>query len=542
MKFPTNLSNIRYLGHNKNFSCRFFGEKQQPERYAKKAITELLGIQEVTHNLNNYHRCEKTEDTLYAELKKNQPEYKKPSTCKYYKQALDLLVKDINTTEKFKIITFDGLAYVPQNLTASAELPYILDYDFRNFVKKRFSDGEIQNYYPTKGNGLAYIHKIERNKIEDIKKGKLSYAQTDLTRVHSKSPLTPIEKNKLRLISGTPVRTIYIEMMLLHALNHHLQRSKNSIAWGYEVYKGGLMRLHDDFIGYNTFMSLDFTAFDKRIPHWLIKDIHKVWQSLSSLTECYSDPSHLGKITANEDETQRLWQYISEAATQERCIMPDGHMFERKHSGFGSGLYQTQLLGSHINFVMINAAMLECGFAPNMFEIKVLGDDSVVAFNYDKSPKELLKRITAYLLEEFNAIVNVEKSVTYKNVKNLQFLSYKLIDGEIARVKNDLLARLLLPEKNGKYTIEKTKTRTLGIMISNFGYNEKVHRVCIRILEMLKDVEIDLNHINLYDRFRLQTMFCKNIPDYPTCAELKEMALVYNTMYDNEYKFEDFFR
>lgn len=541
MSFPKNLPNIKYLGVNSGFKSKLWGSKQKIDNYAKKAITEVYGPHEVVFVSNTYHRCPKTLESMYEELKRYLPTEKAKSTCQHYRKALEMLVKDINVTEKFKMINFDGLGYVPQNYKASAEMPYVMDITFKEYLQNRFKSGEIPNSYPTKGNGLPYILCKEKTTINEIREGKRSYEQTHHSRVHSKSPLTTVDKRKLRLIAGTPMTTIYIEIMLVHALNVHLQRNKNAIAWGYETYKGGLVRLADEFKSYNSFISLDFSAFDKRIPHWLIKDIHTVWKSLSSLDKYYSDPSTVRTLFANKSETERLWQYMTDAATIERLIMPDGHMFQRVHSGFGSGLYQTQLLGSHANFVMINAAMLYCGFSPDSFELKVLGDDSVIAFNYNGSLQGLLGKITNYLMKEFNAVVNVEKSVAYTGVRNLQFLSYKLINGEVRRVKNDLLGRLLYPEKDNS-SLKNIKTRTLGMMIANFGFDEKIHKVCVKILRMLNSVDIDIDSINLYDKFRLQTMFCRNIGQEPTREELKKMALTYDIMYDNEYIFEDFFK
>ncbi|KAM0688536.1 hypothetical protein COBT_000202 [Conglomerata obtusa] len=541
MKFPKNFSNLKYLGRDADINCQLVGKPPNIEAYAKRVISEVLGHKHMQQIINTYHRCPKTLEHIYDELKRFQPEITKRTKHECYQRALKQLKMNINTNEKFKLINYDGTPYIPQNSTASAELPYIADTKFLAHVKKRFESGEIENDAPTKGNGMAYIFKNERGRIKAIMEGREGYENTCYTRVHTKSPLTKNDKFKMRLVAGTPYRTILVELMLIHPLNIYLQKKKNAIAWGYETYKGGLVRLRDEFSHFNSFISLDFSAFDKRVPHWLIEDIHDLWKSLCHLDQYYTDPSNKSPLRANPSEIERLWRYMTHAATREKCVMPDGHVFERQHSGFGSGLYQTQLLGSHVNFIMINSVMFACGFNASEFEVKVLGDDSVIAFNYNGNLKDFLHIITKHLKNMFNAVVNVEKSVAYRGAENIQFLSYKIVQGEVRRIKDDLLARLLFPERY-KYNKETTKTRAYGILIANFGVDPFIHDICIRILNLLKNVEINENAVPLYDRFRLQTMFKQISEGYPTRIELKKMATTYGTMYDNEYDFDQYFK
>ncbi|KAM0673562.1 hypothetical protein GVAV_002939 [Gurleya vavrai] len=540
MNVPKNISNLKYIKKDSGFFCKFSDKKQRPEMYAEQAIIEICGQKKVNNLVNTYHRCPKTLNHMYSELQRLQPEEIIKTRCPFYKKALIELENNINISKKFKIIHYEGTPFIPQNTTASAELPYIADQHFLTFILKRFSNGEILNRAPSKGNGMPYIFDKERKKVVEIMQGKIGYENTSYTRIHTKNPLTHRNKLKLRLISGTPYRTILVEMMLIHPLNIHLQRNRNAIAWGYETYKGGLCRLRDEFKNFDCFISLDFSAFDKRVPHWIIEDIHSVWKSLCDLNKYYSDPANSFRTNAQSHEIERLWSYMTEAATKEKFVMPDGHVYERQHSGFGSGLYQTQLLGSHINFVMITAAMINAGFEKKDFEVKVLGDDSVIAFNYEFNLQDLLFKLTSYLKKTFNAIVNVDKSKAYRNVNNLQFLAYKIVNSEVTRIHNDLLGRLLFPDKLN-YNKEMTKTRALGILISNFGADKEVDDVCRRILNRLKNTEINDQKIQWYDRFRLQALFKMKSDGYPTVSELKKMATTYGKLYEDEHEFDEFF-
>ncbi|KAM0688535.1 hypothetical protein COBT_000201 [Conglomerata obtusa] len=541
MKPPYNFSNLKYLQSKELKKFIEFTEPQKVEGFAEGAIKNVLGPIRLKQIIETYHRCPKNIKHINNELKRLQPEKIARPTCQNYQKALKQLKININIDKKFKVINFENTPYIPQNYASSAELPYIEDDQFREHVAKRLENKEIKNKRPTKGNGMAYIFKNERERIKAIMEGREGFINTSLTRVHVISPLTKIEQFKTRLVAGTPYRTILVELMLIHPLNIHLQKNKNTIAWGYEIYKGGLIRLRDEYSHFNSFINIDFSAFDKRVPHWLIEDIHDLWKSLCHLGEYYTDPSNKSPLRANPSEIERLWRYMTHAATREKFIMPDGHVFERQHSGFGSGLYQTQLLGSHVNFIMINSVMFACGFNASEFEVKVLGDDSVIAFNYSGNLKDFLNIITKHLKNMFNAVVNVEKSVAYRGAENIQFLSYKIVQGEVRRIKDDLLARLLYPERPF-YDVETTKTRAYGILISNLGSNPDVHDICIRILDRLRNVKINEEKVSIYDRFRLQTIFKQHSHDYPTRIELKKMATTYGTLYDNEYDFDQYFK
>ncbi|KAM0673560.1 hypothetical protein GVAV_002936 [Gurleya vavrai] len=540
MEFPKNLSNIKLIAKDENVFYKCRNRKQIPEEYSKLAIIDVYGLKKFYEIAEEYHRSLKTLENIYNEFSRLQPDKIIRSQCKFYEKALLDLVDNINTKEKFKVIDTEGTTFIPQNSTASAELPYIKDEKFICYIVKRYIKGEIENTAYTKGNGMPYIIKNEKKHIEEIMKGIKAYKDTSHTRVHCKSPVVKKNINKIRLVAGTPYRTILIEMMLIHPLVMHLQKNKNAIGWGYETFKGGLCKLKDEFKSFSSFINLDFSAFDKRVPHWFIEDIHKTWQSICCLDQYYLHSKN-NNLFVDPSEVKNLWKYMTEAATKERLIMPDGHIFERLHSGFGSGMYQTQLLGSHINYVMIVSAMLNAGFERKDFEIKVLGDDSVIAMNYDGNLDQLLLKMTEYIEKNFNALVNKEKSRCYVGVENIQFLSYKIKNGEVCRVKEDLLPRLIYPEKN-RYDKETTKTRALGIMVANFGVNLKIHEVCTNIISMLDDVKANENLIPNYDRFRLQALFKNTTKEIPSIEELKFMANSYSSEIDNIYNFDDIFK
>nr|UUV42337.1 MAG: putative RNA dependent RNA polymerase [Enontekio alphapartitivirus 2] len=416
-------------------------------------------------------------------------------------------------------------------MSGSAELPYVTDDDAKEYIIKRFEANEIQNRRLTKGNLMNYMLIKERSKIHNIKEGVQGLSSLHYVKVHVRSHLSTRDKNKVRVVLGVPYTLLLVEMMLLSSLTNHIYRNCDFVGWGYETFKGGLKKLRDKFGNYTAYLSLDFSAFDKRIPHWMIRDIHSIWNSSIDNSRYYVDDPRYPDSNANPDRTQRLWNFMYEGVTQCTYLMPDGSKWKYEHSGFGSGLYQTQLLGSCANFVMITSALLSIGFTADEFKIVVLGDDSLICLNYEGNLKMLLLQITTFCKNNFNALINVEKSVFYNSSEHLQFLSYKYVNGVVTRVRKDLLARLLFPE-NGKYSAGTTKSRALGIMMSNLGDDLEVHDVCRRILDELKDVPYDEEEQDWFDKIKLDFALKKFEGSIPTRDDLMRLA---NTIPEDIY-------
>nr|UUV42378.1 MAG: putative RNA dependent RNA polymerase [Kuusamo alphapartitivirus] len=412
------------------------------------------------------------------------------------------------------------------NKSGSAELPYTECPDFKKHVAKQFAEGKIVNHALTKGNGENFILFKERCKLHQIKdqilpKEKLLH---DI-RMHARSHLTTSDKeDKVRAVYGVPCTVIYAEIMIFWPLLAHLKSQENGfIAWGYETFRGGLEKLRREVHDYDIHLSLDFSTFDKLIPFWLIDDIYQVFMSLYEFGPYYEDDPDYPDPSTDPKRIKNIWEFVLYAVKHSIYRAPDGSRYSRRHSGFPSGLLQTQLLGSCCNYVMIVTALYSIGFTENDFSIKVLGDDSSISIRTQKPPSDILNEISAISKQLFNARINVAKSTYSVGTSNLQFLSYKLNNGAVTRVNDDLLGKLVYPEK-AHFTRETTKSRALGILVSNLGYNEYVHIICCEILNKLSDVTYSSRGLNWYDQKRLE-FIQKFVKNQPTRHDLFVMAL-----------------
>ena len=60
-------------------------------------------------------------------------------------------------------------------------------------------------------------------------------------------------------------------------------------------------------------------------------------------------------------------------------------------------------------------------------------------------------------------------------------------------------------------------------MIANLGYDPLVHKVCIDILEYLKDVELSNKRLDWYDKLKFETII-NQFKKFPTRQELFSIA------------------
>nr|UUV42383.1 MAG: RNA dependent RNA polymerase [Palkane alphapartitivirus 1]UUV42385.1 MAG: hypothetical protein [Palkane alphapartitivirus 1] len=172
---------------------------------------------------------------------------------------------------------------------------------------------------------------------------------------------------------------------------------------------------------------------------------------------------------------------------------------------------------------MIVTAMNILGFNESDYSIKVLGDDSCISIRTQKPPCDIINEISIISKQLFNAIINTNKSTYSVGTSNLQFLSYKMTNGAVTRVNDDLLGKLVYPEK-AHFTRETTKSRALGILISNLGYNEYIHAICCDIITKLSEYAYTTRGLNWYDQKKLD-FIKKYTKDLPTRHELFIMAL-----------------
>lgn len=509
---------------NDSLSFNIAPSNLQVEKIAFKAVTNIYGKNQAIEFTKQFNRAEITTEKLIQDLYKNNSTGLPHCIDQYYLKALDHIKTICQPSKPLKHIHFCGTRFYDLNKSGSAGLPYVTDKHVKQYVRKRFENGEIDNLSLSKGNCINIILEKERVRIHQIKDNllppnKLIYD----TRMHARSHLTISSKDKIRAVYAACCTIIFVEIMLLWPLIASLKSHDSMIAWGYETFKGGLERLRQNVSGHTYHFSLDFTTFDKLLPFWLFDDIYEIWISYYDLGFYYDDDPNWTNSSTDPERLLNLWEYLKYSLKNQVYRAPDGSRHSRTHSGLPSGMLQTQLLGSFCNAIIVLSALASLGIDLHTVYFKVLGDDGhfSIVLNYEISVTDLTK-IGLYCKSHFNAIINIEKSILNFGSGNLQFLSYQLHNGAIRRVNDDLIGKLLYPER-AHFDIKTTKSRALGIMIANLGYDPLIHKVCLDILQHLSNIEASTNDLDWYEKQKISTILTK-FDKFPTRQELFTIA------------------
>ncbi|ASA47452.1 RdRp [Wilkie partiti-like virus 2] len=518
---------IRTSLPNKERSFRIPDANHKPEKFALKSIELIKGSKYADDVTQNYKRAEITNESLISDLYRNNGPGVPHCQDVSYIRALKLLSsKLLDNGEKLKTVHFTAVRMYDLNKSGSAELPYVEDAEFINYVHSRFRLGEIENLSLSKGNGWNMILEKERIKIHQIKDKRLPFIKmVHDTRMHARSHLTTVEKaDKVRAVYGVCCTIILAEIMILWPLINRIKSMNDPfIAWGFETFRGGLQKIRERVCEYDVHLNLDFSTFDKLIPFWLIDDIHQVWKENYEIGPYYEDDPRYPRPKTTPERINNIWEFVNFSTKHTPYRAPDGSRYLRKHSGIASGQLQTQLLGSCVNYVIIVSALLDFGLSEDQFKVYVMGDDSLISIRYVNDPKIILSHISVYVKHNFNAIVNPDKCSISVGPDSIQFLGYKFKDGAITRVNNDLLAKLVYPEK-AHFTLESTKSRAAGILLANLGYDLDIHVICCNILRKLESTAINLKGLNWHDRKRIE-YYISNFIDTPTRDDLFRTAL-----------------
>jgi len=509
---------------NNKLSFKIPDSNEKLEKIAYKAVEKIYGCNQAYEYSQQYFRASSSNQALINDLYKNNstgvPHCQDPS----YLKALAHISQLCKPPSPLKHVHFAGTRNYDLNKSGSAELPYVTDPKVRRAVTKLYQAGEITNNSLSKGNCFNIILMKERGRIHQIKYKELKYEQLMYdTRMHARSYLSTLLKEKLRAVYGVFCTLIFVEIMTLWPLIAFLKSTDSMIAWGYETFKGGLERLRQNVIGFTYHFSLDFSTFDKLLPFWLFDDVYTIWMSYYEFGPYYEDDPRYPNPSCDPNKLYNLWEYMNFCLKHQFYRAPDGSRYKRSHSGLPSGMLQTQLLGSFCNAIIVLSALAHIGIDLDTVYFKVLGDDGhfSIVLKYSLTPKNL-EDIAKYCKFHFNAIINVDKSVFQVGSEHLQFLSYKFHNGAVRRVTDDLICKLIYPER-ANFNVQTTKSRAFGIMIANLGYDPLIHAVCIDILEYLENVELTDKGLDWYDRTKFIEIM-KSFKGFPSRSDLFKLA------------------
>jgi hypothetical protein len=182
--------------------------------------------------------------------------------------------------------------------------------------------------------------------------------------------------------------------------------------------------------------SLDMKSYDSTLPSVLIKEAFKILQT-------WFDGDQVIWLGEQPFAVRDLWPKVMKYFINTPIVMPDRRIYYGKQHGVPSGSYFTQLVDSVVNVMICGALSSKFGFGVTTERLLVLGDDLV--FWSDKLQD--LGVVSRWLEKSIGVQLNVEKSRVTKRGEAVPFLGRNWINGFPSWDIDEILKRMVYPER-----------------------------------------------------------------------------------------------
>lgn len=331
------------------------------------------------------------------------------------------------------------------------------------------------NYFkhPDKSPGLPYTkfgikkkRDVEPNVIKqyvhNVKYGYYTHCKTPCTA----AARTMISKtgDKFRLIWVYPCHMTFAEGMFAQPLIKAYQERRG--AYGLWIcYARGDAKYLTSLKKGCKLLGLDWSAFDTRVPSWLIRDAFSILRENLDFRRY-----HEWGAPTDDYTLPRLWSHVIKYFIDTPIQLPSGKVLV-KHQGVPSGSYFTNLVDSVCNAIVVHYCLLHQNVVMRHFWC--LGDDSLVI-----TPTSLsLDTLAGTAADVFGFKLNIDKSEFGEEVS---FLGYHLRQGRPMADYDKLIGQLLCPADSDAYA-EEFIVRARALQLSCFGLG------CMRFTEEVQN-------------------------------------------------------
>lgn len=369
-----------------------------------------------------------------------------------------------------------------------------------DYLRNKHVFGLINNTFHSFHNLYNEIFHHNRSLVHFIKDGLHPFWKENIpipyfwNTLHARSHVVAQnEPDKIRAVFGAPKLLLMIENMFIWSLQatYLNQEGVGRLLWGRETIRGGWKKLFSEAHKTgtpNSFLSLDWSQFDKRLLFELIDEVHKIWRSYFDFSR-YQATSFYPHASTNPERIERLWKWMCHSIKYTPILLPDGRLFRWTRNGFGSGYQQTQLMDSFANSIMILTCLSALGVNVQHkdFWIRVQGDDSLIAFYeqmYIIYGPSFLPRLADSAMYYYNAKLSDTKSQFSNRLNGMSVLSFHNSYGLPFKEDEDLLRHLMFPETPGPQ--EQLLAAAIGLAYSACGCSIRFHSLCEYIKEKLE--------------------------------------------------------
>lgn len=504
----------------------------QRNEWLTRQMKKFYSDKEVEQVLSN-RRSDFSDEALIADFMSSEfPKHTIPEDT-HFQKAIDLVTEHFRPNRILHPVHFPDLRYYPWNTSVSAEAPWTMkDFKFKPMdrsideeskapkfqekkaskLKKWSKETDVDTYLRWKHSiGLTLdssrsyhnlydeifiynrplVHKIKEGEEPFWKDGKPQpYMWNTL---HARSHVVgKDEPDKIRAVFGATKLLLQNELPFIWPLQAtYLNTKAGKLLWGREMSRGGWRKLLQEIFANgrpSTFIGIDWSQFDKRLLHQLIKIVHQIWRSYFDFTRYEPTSDYPNADPKNPTRLERMWEWMCNAITGTPILLPNGQLWKWNWNGFGSGFQQTQLMDTFANAIMLYTCLLALGVnvESEHFWARLQGDDSIVAF-FERMfllyGNDFLDMLAQAALYYFNAKLNVKKSQIQRNVTGMTVLSYSNRMGLAFRTEEDLLRHLFFPERPQDYA--RLAASAVGLAQASLGTSEKFYSLCLIIYESI---------------------------------------------------------
>jgi len=505
----------------------------QRNEWLTREMKRFYSDSEVEEVLSN-RRSDFSDEALIADfMRSEQPKHDIPIDS-HFNRAVELVTEHFRPNRVLHPVHYPDLRYYPWNTSVSAEAPWTMrDFKFKpmdrsvdeeskapKFQEKKASKlrkwskhSDVEAYLKWKQSlgltmdGSRSFHNLydeifiyNRPLTHMIKEGEAPFWNEKgepqpymWNTLHARSHVVASdEPDKIRAVFGATKFLLQQELPFIWPLQAtYLNTRAGRLLWGREMSRGGWRKLLQEIFkdgAPSTFVGVDWSQFDKRLLHQMIRIVHSIWRSYFDFSKYEPTSTYPNANPKDPDRLERLWKWMCAAITGTPILLPNGQLWKWNWNGFGSGYQQTQLMDTFANAIMIYTCLLALGVNVDSehFWARFQGDDSIIAFferMFQLYGNNFLDQLADSAMYYFNAKLNVKKSQIQKRVTGMNVLSYSNRMGMAYRTDQDLLRHLFFPERPQDYG--RLAASAIGLAQASLGNSERFHALCAAIFEKI---------------------------------------------------------
>ncbi|AHL25151.1 RNA-dependent RNA polymerase [Heterobasidion partitivirus 12] len=410
--------------------------------------------------INGYHHPVATIPFMVENLKKGDLSDHPVPHDEHYLRARKMAADAFRPPRPIRPVHFADLRFYNWNWHPNVEEPYYSNKRAQEYVQAAHTLGLTPDARMSFGNLRDYVFMDTRHYLHQIKRNEISNPKTlwPLMKIHVKPALTGTDEQKIRVIYGVSKRHVLPQCMFFWPLfRHYIENDTDPLLWGFETILGGMMKLNSLMhrLYFQTFVTVDWSGFDLRSLFSIQREIFDDWRTYFDFSNGYIPTVWYPNSTADPIQLERLWNWQRDACFNMPFVMPDKSVYRRLFRAIPSGLFVTQFLDSHYNYIMLLTILSAMGFDITIERIRILvqGDDSLknliffIPANQHDNFKAEFQRLATYY---FDHVARPEKTEIYNSPQGVTVLGYTNNNGFPTRDPIKLMAQLYHPRQVGE--------------------------------------------------------------------------------------------